>query len=49
MRIQNSYQPGELMERPQEDVQGLAAPLATPAAEPVILPPEPEAAREMPD
>jgi hypothetical protein len=49
MRIQNSYQPGELMERPQEDVQGLAAPLATPAAEPVILPPEPEAAREIPN
>ncbi len=31
------------MERPQEDIQGLAVPLATPAAEPAILPPEPEA------
>src|SRR5262245_5721674 len=48
--IQNSYQAGELMERPQEDVQGLAAPLATPeAAEPAILSPEPGAAREIPN
>src|SRR5215831_16870622 len=48
--IQNSYQAGELIERPQEDVQGLAAPLATPeAAEPAILYPEPGAAREIPN
>jgi len=50
MCIQNSYQPGELMEHPEEDVQGLAAPVATPeAAEPALLSPEAEAAREIPN
>jgi hypothetical protein len=44
------HQLGELMEHPQEDVQGLAAPVATPeAAEPAILSPEAEAAREIPN
>src|SRR5262249_52969588 len=46
--IQNSYPPGELMEHSQEDVQGLAAPVARPeAAEPAVLSPEAEAAREI--
>src|SRR5262249_11348042 len=40
--------PGELMEHSQEDVQGLAAPVARPeAAEPAVLSPEAEAAREI--
>ena len=49
-RVSRIVSAGELMERPQEDVQGLAAPLATPeAAEPAILSPEPGAAREIPN
>src|SRR5262249_35159399 len=49
-RVSRIVSARRMMERPQEDVEGLAAPLATPeAAEPAILSPEPGTAREIPN